>query len=240
MTRKAAPVALGITCCSSQARRKRARAITLEMGSWSLQRLSPVERTQYSSSGQRGSSNCWDLYQTNCPVPHETNPIQDLAGHSGYPGAPNHLYGGGAPSAGLSSGGAHVYPGGVPALHDFGGAGAGLHGLGSGGVPASPGFTADAPAFHGLEGLRVFMALAARQASMAAAVGLSQSVDTAASGIVEPVSGSAAMPSPKRLAGAFALRSGAIGFLALCRVEQREGADQGDDDAAERDFRRAG
>jgi hypothetical protein len=158
MTRKAAPVALGITLLLFASEAKAGPGDYVGNGLWSLQRLSRVERTQYSSFAS-GSSNCWDLYQTNCPVPHETNPIQDLAGQSGYPGAPKHLYGGGAPAAGLSSGGAHVYPGGVPALHDFGGAGAGLHGLGTGGVPASPGFTADAPAFHefgGAEGFHGF------------------------------------------------------------------------------------
>ena len=125
-----------------------------------VRHLLPVETAQYSASGSGNAvgsdSNCWDLYQTNCPAPHEINPIQDLAGRSGYPGAPNHVYGSGAPAAGLSSGGAHVYPGGVPALHDFGGADAGLHGLGSAGVPASPGFTADAPAFHAFGGAEGF------------------------------------------------------------------------------------
>jgi hypothetical protein len=134
MTRKTLPVALGITLLLFASEADAGPGDYVGKGLSSLERLSPVERTQYSSSGSgnaSGSSDCWDLYQTNCPLPHETNPIQDLAGHSGYPGAPNHVYRGGAPAAGLSSGSAHVYPG---------------------GVPASPGFTADAPAFHAFGG----------------------------------------------------------------------------------------
>jgi hypothetical protein len=159
MTRKIFPVALGITLLLFASEAQAGMGDYAGNGFWSLLRLSPVERAQYSSSGSGNAgsdSNCWDLYQTNCPAPHEINPIQDLAGRSGYPGAPNHVYGSGAPAAGLSSGGAHVYPGGVPALHDFSGAGAGLHGLGSAGVPASPGFTADAPAFHAFGGAEGF------------------------------------------------------------------------------------
>jgi hypothetical protein len=124
-----------------------------------MKRLSPVEKAQYSSSGSGngvGSNDCWDLYQTNCPAPRETHPIQDLDRHSGNPGGPNPVYGGGGPAAGLNSGGAHLYPGGAPALHDFGGAGAGFHGLGTGGVPATPGFMADAPAFHSFGGAEGF------------------------------------------------------------------------------------
>jgi hypothetical protein len=160
MTRKIFPVALGITLLLFAGEAEAGPGDYAGNGLWSLLRFPPVERAQYSSSGSGNAvgsdSNCWDLYQTNCPAPHETNPIQDLARHSWQPVAPNHVYGGGAPAAGLSSGGAHVYPGGVPALHDFGGAGAGLHGLGSGGVPASPGFTADAPAFHAFGGAEGF------------------------------------------------------------------------------------
>jgi hypothetical protein len=159
MTRKAVPVALGITLLLFASGAEAGPGDYVGKGPWSLQRLLPVERTQYSSSGNgnaSGSSDCWDLYQTNCPAPRETNPLQDVAGHSGYPVVPKHIYGGGAPAAGLSLGGAHVNPGGVPAFHDFGGAGAGLRGLGSAGVPASPGFTADAPAFHAFGGAEGF------------------------------------------------------------------------------------
>lgn len=159
MTRKTLPVALGFTLLLFASGAQAGAGDYAGNGLGSSQRLSPVERTQYSSSGSGNpgdDSDCWDLYQTDCPIPHETNPIQDLAGRAGYPGALNRVYRGGAPAAGLSSGGAHVYPGGVPALHDFSGAGAGLHGLGSAGVPASPGFMADAPAFHGFEGAEGF------------------------------------------------------------------------------------
>src|SRR5271166_2908241 len=123
---------------------------------WSLQRLSALEEAQYSSPGDSfvGGDNCWDLYQTDCPTPHNTNPIQDLDGNSRYHGPANHYRG--APQARLRPGGAPVslglQGGGVPALHNFGGAGAGFHGLGSSGVPASSRFMGYAPAFHSFGG----------------------------------------------------------------------------------------
>jgi hypothetical protein len=125
-------------------------------GLWSLQDLSPLERAQYSSSGDSfvGDNDCWDLYQTNCPIPHNTNPIQDLDGNSRYPDAANHYRG--APQARLRPGGAPMSFGlqgaGVPAYRNFGGAGAGFHGVGSTGVPASSRFMGYAPAFHSFGG----------------------------------------------------------------------------------------
>jgi hypothetical protein len=153
MTRKTLPVALGVTLLLFASGAEAGPDDYVGNGLSSLQRLLPVERIQYFPYG--GDSDCWDLYQTNCPAPRYANPIQDLAGRSSYPGAPNHPYRG-APSARLSSGGAPVLPsrqeGGPSAFHDFGGAGGGFHGLGSGGVPTSPGFMANAPAFHGFGG----------------------------------------------------------------------------------------
>jgi hypothetical protein len=124
-------------------------------GLWSLQGLFPLERAQYSSSGDSfGDNDCWDLYQTNCPTPHNTNPIRDLDGDSRYPDAANHYRG--APQARLRPGGAPMslglQDGGVPAYRKFGGAGAGFHGLGSIGVPASSRFMGYAPAFHSFGG----------------------------------------------------------------------------------------
>lgn len=122
----------------------------------SLQRLSPVERIQYSGSDNAGDGrDCFDLYQINCPVPRYTNPMEALAGHYWRPGAPDHRYRD-APARGLSSGGAAASPGfqggGVPAFHDYSGAGADFRGLGSAGVRASPGFVANVPDFHGFGG----------------------------------------------------------------------------------------
>src|SRR5271169_2743624 len=94
-------------------------------GLWSLQRLSPFDRAQYASGNYLdGNENCWDLYQTNCPTPHDTNPIQDLDhGYSWYPAAANHYRG--APEARLRPRRAPmsfgVQGGGVPAIDNFGG-----------------------------------------------------------------------------------------------------------------------
>ena len=144
---------------------------------WLLQRLSPVERAQYASGNYfDGNENCWDLYQTNCPTPHDTNPIQDLHdGYSWYPAAANHyrgapearlrpgrattsfgLQGRGVPAlddfGGASAGFHSLHSSGLPAVHNFGGAGGGFHGLRSSGLPASAGFMGYAPAFHGFGG----------------------------------------------------------------------------------------
>jgi hypothetical protein len=124
-------------------------------GLWSLQSLFPLERAQYSSFGDSfGDNDCWDLYQTNCPTPHNTNPIRDLDGDSRYLGAANHYRG--APQARLRPGSAPMslglQDGGVPAYRKFGGVGEGFHGLGSTGVPASSRFVGYAPAFYSFGG----------------------------------------------------------------------------------------
>jgi hypothetical protein len=149
-------------------------------GLLTVKHLSPVERTQYYSFGN--NDYCWydDGWQGpgwylcgddwsngfGWGGPYGWNGwgggawIRRHGSHGidvWHQGPPNHVYGGGAPAHGLSSG---LYPGrhdgGPAALHDFGGAGAGFHGLGPGDVPATPGFLADAPAFHGFGGAEGF------------------------------------------------------------------------------------
>ena len=123
---------------------------------WTLQRLSAVEEAQYSSPGDSfvGGDNCWDLYQTDCPTPHNTNPIQDLDGNSRYSGAANHYRG--APQARLRPGGAPCpLASRAAAFRPFTTLAApaqAFHRLGSSGVPASSRFTGYAPAFHSFGG----------------------------------------------------------------------------------------
>ena len=167
-----------------------------------------------------------------------------------HPGAPNKVFGGAA-SPGLGPGVPPTSPafqgGGVPAFHRFGGGGGAFHGPGTGGAPASPAFQGGGvPAFHGFGGGGGFHG---------PGPGAPASPGFQGGGVRFPWlwrwrgfswlwrrwrfswrrRWSLLVRWTRRRRPSLKAKA-----RALRRVEQREHAHEGDDDAAEHDFRRAG